>query len=76
MTANKSSSARDEAQKFLADFLAAGPVPKAEIEEAAEANCISDRTLFRAKSDLGVIAKKDGPGGGWRWHLPASKAAK
>ena len=39
----KSPAARDSAKKFLADFLAAGPVRKTEIEEAAEANCISER---------------------------------
>ena len=73
--ANKSSSARDEAKRFLADMLAAGPVLKSEIEEAAGANGIKDRTLFRAKDELGITAKKDGPNGGWRWHMPTPKAA-
>jgi hypothetical protein len=51
-------------------MLAAGPVTTQEIEEAAEANKISGRTLRRAKDELGIIAKKDGPDGSWRWHLP------
>ena len=72
---NKSSSARDEAKRFLAEMLAAGPVLKAEIEEAADANGISGRTLFRAKDELDITAKKDGPNGGWRWHLPERKPA-
>jgi putative DNA primase/helicase len=73
--ANKSSTARDEAKKFLADLLAAGAMPKAEIEEAADANGIKGRTLFRAKDELGITAKKDGPNGSWRWHLPPSEVA-
>jgi hypothetical protein len=66
----KSPAARDDAKKFLADLLARGPVPKTEIEEAAEANCISERTLWRAKSELHVMAKKDAQNGGWTWRLP------
>jgi hypothetical protein len=67
---NKAPAARDEAKKFLSDLLASGPVPKADIEEAAEANGIAERTLFRAKSELKVMARKDAPGGGWTWRLP------
>jgi putative DNA primase/helicase len=62
--------ARDDAKKFLAELLAAGPVPKAEIEEAADANGIAERTLRRAKNELGIVAKKDGQDGCWRWHMP------
>jgi putative DNA primase/helicase len=69
MTATKSPAARDEAKKFLADLIAAGPMPSREIEEAAEANGISRRTLFRAKTDLGVVAKRNGEAGGWTWQL-------
>ena len=69
----RSPAARDDAKKFLADLLAAGPVPAQEIEDAAEANCISARTLRRAKKDLHITAKKDGPNGSWRWHLPGKK---
>jgi hypothetical protein len=39
------------------------PVLKTEIEEAAEANGISERTLFNAERDLGIEARKDGDGG-------------
>jgi putative DNA primase/helicase len=66
--------ARDDAKKFLTELLAAGPVLKAEIEEAASANGIAERTLFRAKGELGIMAKRDGPNGGWRWH-PAEQEA-
>jgi DNA polymerase len=68
----KSLAARDSAKNFLKDMLAAGRVPKEEIEEAAEANGISLRTLRRAKDELKVIAEKDrtSPQGKWFWRLP------
>jgi putative DNA primase/helicase len=64
-------SARDDAKKFLTDMLASGPKPSPEIEEAAEADGISRRTLFRAKKELGVRAKKEE--GGWYWHPPQQR---
>jgi hypothetical protein len=70
-TESRSPAARDHAKKFLAEMLAAGPVPKTDIEDAAEGNGIAERTLRRAKSDLGVIARKDAESGGWTWHMPA-----
>jgi putative DNA primase/helicase len=66
----KSPSTRDEAKKFLLAMLASGPVPRADIEDAAEGNGIAERTLFRAKAELGVVATKDGADGKWRWRLP------
>jgi hypothetical protein len=53
-------------------MLAKGPVLKTDIEEAAEANGISERTLFRAKRDMKVKAGKDRTkaGGKWTWELP------
>ena len=50
---------------------------QADIEEAAEANGISRRTLFRAKAELKILAMKDGPmkegQRTWRWHLPQAR---
>jgi putative DNA primase/helicase len=69
-TESKSPTARDGAKKFLEDLLADGPVSKRDIEDAAEANCVSERTLRRAKDELKVITKKDGPNGAWTWRLP------
>jgi putative DNA primase/helicase len=69
-TKDKAPSARDQAKEFLLSVLAGGPMLKTEIEEAADANGISERTLFNAKADLGVVAKRDGPDGKWRWHPP------
>ena len=61
---------RVSAMKFLQDMLANGPVLKKDIEEAADANCISISTLRRAKDELNIKAKKDGVRGPWMWHLP------
>jgi hypothetical protein len=69
-TESRSPTARDGAKKFLREILVDGPVTTAEIEEAADANKIAERTLRRAKDELGITAKKDGPNGEWRWHLP------
>jgi putative DNA primase/helicase len=68
--------ALDAAKKFLADILAAGPVAKQEIEEAAEGDGISPRTLARAKAKLRIVAKKDGLREGWRWSLPETPAER
>jgi putative DNA primase/helicase len=75
---NKSPSARDAAKKFLYDMLADGPILKSEIDEAAEANGISERTLRRAKDDLKVFAKKDKSkkDGPWTWQLPDELTVK
>ena len=70
MSATKSPAARDEAKKFLADMLADGPVLATEVKDAASENSISERTLKRAKQELGVQAEKDGATGKWSWHLP------
>jgi hypothetical protein len=64
---------RKEAVEFLRARLAGGPVPQRELEDEARANCISVKTLRRAKAELGVVATK-GHGssttGGWAWELP------
>jgi hypothetical protein len=72
----KSPSARDSAKQFLHSLLINGPVARNEIDDAAKANGITTKTLFRAKNDLNVIAEKDRtkPDGGWHWHLPEEAA--
>jgi DNA polymerase len=69
---SKSPAARDNAKTFLKDMLSNGPVAAADVEEAAEANGIAERTLYRAKAELGIRAVKDGPMKDgqrtWRWH--------
>jgi hypothetical protein len=71
---NKSPSAVEDAKQFLHDMLVAagGRAPRADIEEVAEAEKISDRTLRRAKKALKIRAEKDRTviEGKWFWMLP------
>ncbi len=62
--------ARDEAQSWLADLLADGPVPTAEIREEAEAAGFSWRTIQRARNILSIeaIRRRDST---WLWKLRA-----
>jgi putative DNA primase/helicase len=67
--AMRDAGAMDRAKEFLRSLLANGPVDAREGEEAAEANAISKRTLYRARASLGVEAFKDGFQGAWQWRL-------
>jgi DNA polymerase I-like protein with 3'-5' exonuclease and polymerase domains len=77
---NKSPGAFDEAKDFLRDILmtGGGRAPKTDIEEAAEAEKISDRTLRRAKKALKIRAEKDRDvkDGKWFWVLPEDNDGK
>jgi len=75
-SSNKSPTARDDAKKFLEDLMRGGPLPVTLIKENAKAEGITERTLFRAKVDLGVAAYKDGPNGEWQWHPPEPKCRR
>jgi hypothetical protein len=72
---NKTPSALNDAKEFLRDILVAGGgrAPRADIEEAAEAEKITDGTLRRAKKALKVRAEKDRSikDGAWYWVLPS-----
>jgi Bifunctional DNA primase/polymerase, N-terminal/AAA domain/Primase C terminal 1 (PriCT-1) len=74
------SNACGEAKGFLSEFLADGPHPVGDIKSEARRAGISDRTLIRARYQLGVRAKKVGFGNGqyWEWGLPkeANRPAK
>jgi putative DNA primase/helicase len=64
---------RREADELLRDQLADGERPAVEVQQAARANGISDRTLNRAKRRLGVKARHMGQPGrrqAWYWSLP------
>lgn len=63
----------EEAMVFLEDTLATGPMNSTDIKEEAKRNGIAERTLYRAKKELGVNARKENWNGGWRWSLPAEK---
>lgn len=60
---------------FLETQLADGPKLGAEVEAAARKQGIAERTLRRARQELGVDATKDGYQGPWIWAL-SPKAAK
>ena len=57
------------ARRFLQELLADGPHRASEIYELAEDAGIAERTLKRAKGDLGVVSEKQGDG--WWWRRPA-----
>lgn len=64
--------ARDEAKQFLLAMLHEGEqLAKAVIDQATKED-IAERTLKRAKTDLGVIVRREGFGPGSRlfWSLP------
>jgi hypothetical protein len=62
---------RLDAMDWLAEILAAGPLPSAGIFEDGRAAGFSEKTLYRAKSQLKIRAYKDGSI--WMWNLPAPK---
>jgi putative DNA primase/helicase len=61
--------AMEEAKDFLRDLLANGPVDAKVGEEGSRASGISERTLKRARKELGVKSEKDGYQGAWTWKL-------
>jgi putative DNA primase/helicase len=60
---------RDAAQQFLRDALTGGPVASKELMADAAANGIAQRTVWRAKSELAIVAERHGRGA-WYWMLP------
>ena len=65
---------RDTAAAFLRHLLAEGPIASKQVEADAKANGIAQRTLWRAKADLGIVAERgktqDGKAAAWYWMLP------
>jgi len=59
---------RKEAFDWLKAYLHDGPQPSQAIIEAAKAVGIPERTLWRAKELLGILAAKEGRN--WYWRLP------
>jgi hypothetical protein len=62
----------DEADEFLRDLLANGPMPANEIIKAGTQAGISNATLRRAKARLRVTPVKMSFDSGWSWVLPAA----
>ncbi|NLI00661.1 MAG: AAA family ATPase, partial [Chthonomonadales bacterium] len=63
----------DDAAQFLLDALADGPRPSRDIEQQAARLGISDRTLQRARKDVGVTAYQEGRC--WMLRLPDRQTA-
>jgi putative DNA primase/helicase len=62
-------SALEEAVDFLQEALAGGPRDANDVEEEADAHCISARTLRRARKQARVVLSKKDFDGGWQWRL-------
>ncbi len=60
----------DEAKDFLLEALASGPVNVKQVQGEAARAGISEATLRRAKTTLGIVSEKQGMGGPWVWTLP------
>lgn len=75
---SKSPSARDSAKQFLEMLLSNGPVAAKEVHAAAKENGVARNTLRRAKDELKIEVRKDGPivaeDRTWQWHLPKTVA--
>jgi hypothetical protein len=69
-TGTEQRSAMAEAQDFLRDILANGPVPQKDIKADAEGAGFSWATVRRAKDRLGIKPHKSGMDGPWLWALP------
>jgi putative DNA primase/helicase len=65
----KHAPSRADAKAFLSSFLGAGPQDASAVYTAANAQGISQRTLDRAKAELGIESRKKGSEG-WEWVLP------
>lgn len=60
----------DEAKKFVRDVLKDGPVEASELLEQAQKAGIAQKTLNRAKKDLGIFPSREGGRHGrWMWDL-------
>ena len=62
---------RREAKEFLLDRLTDGPAKQEDILAEAAASDIAEKTLRRAKKDLGIKSNKGkGLDNNWTWELP------
>jgi len=66
-------SALEEAKEYLQETLAAGPIPSAEILKQSKKDGIAERTLNRAKKDIGIISARENDV--WYWKMPEKKEA-
>src|SRR5262249_3489666 len=64
--------AKREAREFLLERLEAGPVNYDDLIEEAKQEGIAEKTLRRAKKELGIKSRKTRGAidGAWTWELP------
>lgn len=69
-------SERNSAADWLADLLAAGPLPAREVRRHADEAGYAWRTLHRARDAAGVTVRREGygPGGQWMWSIDADRS--
>ena len=74
--AGEGKSARSEAEMFLRETLANGPVPQKDVKDAVEGAGLAWATMRRAKNKLGVKTQRVSIGmdgsGHWVWSLAAA----
>ena len=58
------------AKEFLEDILADGGKPAKAVYADAKVNDFTERTIDRAKKELGIMSKKTGTT--WTWELPSA----
>lgn len=63
-----------EAEQWLRELLAGGPLSAAQVQAKAQSAGISWGTLHRAKQSVGVRPIKEGMTGGWLWAMPEGTA--
>jgi putative DNA primase/helicase len=71
MAAGGNHSAKREAREFLRERLEAGAVSSDELVEEAKQEGIAEKTLRRAKKELGVKSRKGSFDSAWTWELPS-----
>ncbi|TAK26893.1 MAG: hypothetical protein EPO21_24715 [Chloroflexota bacterium] len=72
-TSSEEGEAVTEAKEVLRGILRSGPRLTKEVTKEAKAAGVSERTLWRAKTALGVKARKRSFDGAWQWELPAAE---
>jgi hypothetical protein len=60
----------EEAESFLKELLADGPVPAKQVKADADSVGLAWATVRRARKRLGIQPYKAGMDGGWLWSLP------
>jgi hypothetical protein len=68
---NRSRHRLDTATRLLEELLSDGPTASEDVLKKAKAIGLSRDTIWAAKKNLGVRARKEGLFGGWLWELPS-----